>query len=210
MRRMRGFSLLEVLLATSLLAAALLLAFGVLRAAGASVARGEAMSQRNEQMRSVSMLLRTRLQGALGTVFGFDPETGNALRFVGDATSMQFVAELPDYFGRGGPYLQTFKINKRSDAATLEAGFQALSGDQVMPATLPAEPVLVGVKAVRFEYRGLGENGQPTQWAAQWPYPEALPLQVRVHIQAAKEGWPPVVITLPLAGNYVNATRMVL
>ena len=40
-RRAEGFTLLEVLLAVSLLAAALALAFGILRAAGATVERGE-------------------------------------------------------------------------------------------------------------------------------------------------------------------------
>ncbi|MBV2209738.1 MAG: prepilin-type N-terminal cleavage/methylation domain-containing protein [Thermomonas sp.] len=207
MRRARGFSLLEVLLATSLLAAALLLVFGVLRAAGATVARGETLSQHNEQMRSVSALLRARLHSTQGIVFGFDQQTGRSLRFVGDATSMRFVAELPDYFGRGGPYLQTFHIKKQSNAVVLEVGFQALSGGQVLPAAVPTEALLINAKAVQLEYRGLGENGQLTPWQAQWPFPEALPLQVRVRIQDKKEVWPQVLVTLPLAGNYVNAMQ---
>src|SRR5690606_33473967 len=53
MRRTRGFTLIEILLATALLAAGLALAFATLRAAGATADRGEALAQRNEHMRAV-------------------------------------------------------------------------------------------------------------------------------------------------------------
>ena len=43
--RQRGFTLIEILLATALLAAGLALAFATLRAAGATAERGEALAQ---------------------------------------------------------------------------------------------------------------------------------------------------------------------
>ena len=61
-----GFTLIEVLLATMLLAAALTLAFATLRAAGATAQRGEAMAERNERIRAVSEFLRKRIGGAQG------------------------------------------------------------------------------------------------------------------------------------------------
>ncbi|MBS0460830.1 MAG: prepilin-type N-terminal cleavage/methylation domain-containing protein, partial [Proteobacteria bacterium] len=75
-RHAHGFTLLEVLLAVTLLAAALALGFGVVRAAGATVARGELVSQRNERMRAVSEFLRQRIGGAQGIVFAFDQQSG--------------------------------------------------------------------------------------------------------------------------------------
>ena len=53
-----GFTLIEVLLATTLLAAGLALGFATVRAAGATAERGEAMAARNERMRAVSEFLR--------------------------------------------------------------------------------------------------------------------------------------------------------
>ena len=64
MRRSAGFTLLEVLLATALLAMALTLAFATLRAAGATAQRGEALAERNERSRAVSDFLRRRIGGA--------------------------------------------------------------------------------------------------------------------------------------------------
>ena len=58
-----GFTLLEVLLATTLLAAGLALGFATVRAAGATVTRGEAMAARNERIRAVSAFMRHRIGG---------------------------------------------------------------------------------------------------------------------------------------------------
>ena len=112
MRRAGGFTLLEVLLATSLLAAALALGFATLRAAGATAQRGEALAERNERIRAVSDFLRRRIGGAQGIVFELDPATGASKRFEGDANTMRFVADLPDYLGRGGPHLPAFGLGR--------------------------------------------------------------------------------------------------
>jgi general secretion pathway protein J len=57
-RNVRGFTLIEVLLATVLLAAGLALAFATLRSATAMVQRGESIAQRNERIRAVEGFLR--------------------------------------------------------------------------------------------------------------------------------------------------------
>ena len=98
-----GFTLIEVLLATMLLAAALTLAFATLRAAGATAQRGEAMAARNERIRAVSEFLRRRIGGAQGIVFDLDQASGASRRFGGEMERMRFVSDLPDYLGRGGP-----------------------------------------------------------------------------------------------------------
>ena len=43
-------------------------------------------------------------------MFAFDKQSGQSLRFVGEAQSMQFVADLPDYLGRGGPHLHDLQL----------------------------------------------------------------------------------------------------
>jgi general secretion pathway protein J len=49
----RGFTLLEILMSMTLLAAGLALGFATLRAATATVQRGEALADRTERMRAV-------------------------------------------------------------------------------------------------------------------------------------------------------------
>src|SRR3546814_10489987 len=73
--------------------------------ATATAQRGEQLSQRSERMRAVEGFLRRRIASALPIGFATLPDTGEQLRFVGEPTRMRFVADLPDYLGRGGPHL---------------------------------------------------------------------------------------------------------
>src|SRR5690606_5693618 len=82
--RAAGFTLIEVLLATVLLASGLALGFATVRAATATAERGEAIAARTERMRAVEGFLRRRLAGAQTIAFAQDPTNGGTLRFVGE------------------------------------------------------------------------------------------------------------------------------
>lgn len=201
----RGFTLIEVLLATTLLAAGLALAFATLRAATATVTRGEAIAQRSERMRAVEGFLRSRLTGMRPVGFGLNDESGLAQRFVGDARQMRFVSDLPDYLGRGGPYLHTLTIERDGDQYKLTVDLTLVQGGEPVPAARPRPPELLvdGLGAARFRYRTLDRNNKPGQWQAQWPTTEALPLQVEIDLRDADgRAWPPLVVAPPLAGSY--------
>lgn len=205
MKRARGFTLIEILLATALLASALALAFATLRAATASVDRGEAMARRNERMRAVEGFLRARLLAARPVPHGIDERSGLALRFRGEPDAMAFVADLPDYLGRGGPYLHRFSVHGTPGKRRIEVAFDLVQGGEVVSEPRPIAPeVLVeGVAEVRFRYRGLGADNRLAGWQDRWDVPEALPLLVEVQVRdAGGDDWPPVVVALPLAGSY--------
>lgn len=201
--RAAGFTLMEVLLATTLLAAALALAFGILRAAAATVERGEALSQRNERIRAVSTFLRQRIGGAQGIVFALDEQSGRQQRFAGDARSMRFVADLPDYLGRGGPHLHELEVRDAGAGKTLDVAFHLVQAGKALPAARPPEPLADALAGAEFAYRALDANGYPGAWEPDWKTPEALPLQVRVRIRDARGAWPDMIVALPLAGSYL-------
>lgn len=203
-RQAAGFTLMEVLLATSLLAAALALGFGILRAAGATVTRGEAMAERNERIRAVSQFLRQRIGGAQPLAFGLDAASAQTLRFAGDARAMRFVANQPAYLGRGGPQLHLLQVADGGQARRLEVGFQLLRGGEALPASRPPEPLAESLSDVEFAYRTLAADGRPGQWQSVWDNPQALPLQVRVRIRDARGAWPEMLVALPLAGGQLD------
>jgi len=198
-RRVEGFTLLEVLLAVSLLAAALALAFGILRAAGATVERGELIAARNERIRAVSGFLRQRIAGAQGAVYGLDSDSGRSLRFEGDAGSMRFVADLPDYLGRGGPYLHEFTTRHADGKEALLVDFRMIQGDELLEATRPPEPLTQDLADVEFAYRAIDVTGETGPWLSHWTVVDALPQQVRVRIRDGKGAWPDMVVTLKMA-----------
>lgn len=199
-RTAAGFTLIEVLLATVLLAAGLALAFATLRSATAVTTRGEIIAQRNEHMRAVHGYLRARLASAQPIVFATDRATLRQARFLGTAHGMRFVADLPDYLGHGGPYLHEIVAD---DDGRLQVAFDVAQPDrsledvELRARELPRERLADGLRAVRFQYRGLDEDNALGPWQERWETGEVLPLQVRVQVEAA-DGlrWPDLVVTL--------------
>jgi len=209
-RRARGFTLVEVLLATVLLAAGLALAFATLVAATRTATRGENMAERSERMRAVEGFLRTRLTGARAIPFGFDRVTALPQRFVGEPDRMRFVADLPNYLGRGGPYLHDFAIDDEGEdgsaritlsLAMVQAGNTIEEREETRPETL-----VEGLERARFRYRALDAEGRLGEWKERWDTVEQLPLLVEVTLEDADgTAWPPLVVRLPLATSTGNA-----
>jgi general secretion pathway protein J len=203
-RRARGFTLIEVILATVLLASGLALAFASLRAASATATRGEQIAHRDERMRAVSNFLRRRLSSARPIAYAVDATSGQQLRFSGDGSQMRFVADLPDYLGRGGPYVHALHVVRDGDSEHIEVDLAMALGGQTVAESPPRPPeVLVdGLGDVRFRYRGMTADGRLGGWSESWDTPDTLPLQVSIDL-ADKDGraWPSLVVALPLAGG---------
>ncbi len=201
--RQRGFTLIEILLAMTILVAGLALGFATLRAATATASRGEAMAERSERVRAVEGFLRRRLSSALPLAFATEEQTGRAIRFVGEPQRLQFVADLPDYLGRGGPHLHDIEVVRGDGVERLQVSFlTVVAGEAVVERDArPPEPLAEDVIAMRFRYRGLDERRQLTEWLDRWEYGDALPLQVSIEIETASAGrWPAMVVMLPQGG----------
>lgn len=202
--RPRGFTLIEVLLATVLLAAGLALAFATLGVAAKSAQRGELLAERNERMRVVAGFLRTRIGSARPIAYALDPATGAPLRFLGASDRIRFVADLPDYLGRGGPYLHDVWVADDGDSKRLLVEFSLVQNGVALPEDppRPPEPLAEALAGATFRYRGIDADGVLGDWQDQWTDAEQLPLQVSVQL-AADNGntWPELIIALPLAGS---------
>lgn len=196
----RGFTLIEILLATTLLALGLALAFSTLRAATATVERGELIAARSERMRAVDGFLRRRLASATPIAFAIDEDSGRMVRFIGESDRIRFVADLPNYLGRGGPHLHDVAVLDGEDGTRLAVSFaMAVGGGTIEDRDArPAETLVPDLSGARFRYRGLGEDGLLGEWADTWEQVDMLPLQVSVELASRSGGaWPPMVVMLP-------------
>lgn len=204
----RGFTLIEVLLATLLLAGGLALAFATLRSATAMVQRGEAIAQRNERIRSAETFLRRRIASAQVIAFATDPQTQQQIRFLGEPQRMRFVADLPDYLGRGGPYLHDLSVaeGRLLVSFTLVQGGQAIEEAKARP----PEPLASGLRAVRFRYRGIDPEGGLGDWQERWATGEVLPVQVAMDIESA-DGvrWPRLIVALAQGSGSSDESALV-
>lgn len=207
-----GFTLIEVLIATTLLAAGLTLAFATIGAATRTVQRGEGMAAYSERLRAVEGFLRRRLEGARPIPFHYDQATGVAQRFVGEPDRMRFVADLPDYLGRGGPYLHEFAIERDGNDARITLDLRMVLAGQIVEESQPRPPEMLveGLQSARFRYRSFAPDGSLGGWLERWESIDQMPLLVEVTLtDAGGREWPPVVVSLPLAAGMAGVGPMV-
>ena len=120
----RGFTLLEMLVVTGLMALLVLLGLNLMRSTAASATKSEASAERNEQLRSVQSFVRRQMTGALRIPYEFDASNGEATFFSGDREKLQLVANMPGYLSYGGAYLQTFELKRSGENYQLQFQFQ--------------------------------------------------------------------------------------
>ena len=205
-RRVAGFTLLEVLIAITLLALLMAMAFGTLRGAISATRSGERVVSWTDQTRTVQEFLRRQLSHAMRTPFERMEDVGENLVFVADRDTLRYVAPMPGHLANGGPHVQWI----------------AIAGDQLLfdhaqlngydpddpKANNPRDPVLLmeGFSSAHFEYRGLDEAGELGDWSRQWENTQQLPLMVRLMVEFDEPArvWPDLEIPV-LAGSSVPA-----
>jgi general secretion pathway protein J len=200
-RPTRGFTLIEVLVALSLLAFGLALTFGVLRGATGSSERAGQDAQRDERLRAVHGFVRRQLGMALPIAFEFDQSTGEATLFRGSSAKLEFVANMPGYLSRGGPYLQTLSVVHGAGGLQLQFGSQLLTTEGPLKDERAPEILLDGLSEAKFAFRGLDENGKPGSWQPSWPQGSQLPPVVRVSVRFddPRKHWPDLIVPLRLS-----------
>jgi len=206
-RASRGFTLIEVIVAISLLAFGLALAFGAMRGAVKATERAELVSQRGERLRAVQGFLRTQLNAALPIAYELDQETGEATFLRGTSTKLEFVALMPGYLSRGGPYLQTLELARGERGQRLLFRHQLLTPDGALDAEREPVVLLDGIAEGSFEFRTLDAQSRAGAWQREWNAPTQLPPLVRLKIRFSDERrqWPAFVVAtrlgLPFGGT---------
>jgi general secretion pathway protein J len=121
---------------------------------------------------------------------------------------MRFVADLPDYLGRGGPYLHELTLVNGEGGQRLEVAFTLVLAGETKAETPPRAPELLAgpLREATFRYRAMKSDNTIGDWQDQWTAGDRLPLQVEITLQDADgRNWPPMVMTLPLAAGYVGS-----
>ena len=212
----RGFTLIEIILATIVLALGLTIAFASLHTATGSVRRAEAAAARNEHLRAVQGFMYRMLRSAQPLVLSRDPETQGVTFLDGTREQVRFVAAMPGYLSRGGPYVMTLKIapsNAGDGGRRLQFAYAMLVDEKPLEddSKLPPEDLLDGIADAHFEYRGLGPDGEIETWHESWDRVSELPLEIRLQLRFADPSrpWPAFVTGLPLGFARAQAAAVV-
>ena len=196
--RAAGFTLVELLLAITLMSILLGLTYTGLRAATRSAERGEVILAAGGGVRATHQFVRRQLNQMLPLAFELaDNRDQTRVVFVGDSTSIQYVSTMPGYLGSGGPQVQLLELVNGDDGGILQFSHALLQGFE--EARLhDRDPVVLleGVQSAGFEFLGRDEEGMLTPWMQSWDQPGSLPVAVRVYIELPEDlqvQWPELV-----------------
>ena len=193
-RRAGGFSMVEMLLAITLLSMLLALAYGGLRASARATEKGQVILDDSNRIRMAHQFVRRQLTQLQPLTFAEGDMEDQRVVFQGDARRIRYVAPMPGYLGYGGPQVQELEIVQGEEGLELVLSHALLQGFEEQFLYL-REPVLLldKIQQAEFQFLGEDENGEITAWSAAWDNESVLPAAVSLDVAFVEEvyiQWP--------------------
>ncbi len=176
-RHIAGFTLVELLLAITLMSILLGLTYSGLRAATRSSQRGELMLAAGGELRASHQFIRRQLNQMLPLSFA-ETDDVQPLRIVfeGDAQHIKFVAPMPGYLGTGGPQVQLVEVVNGDNGELVIQFSHALLQGFTEDRLHERDPVILleECNSAGFEFLGRDEEGELTGWTTYWDQQDVL------------------------------------
>jgi len=194
MKRTRGFTLVELLLALVLMSMLLALTYGGLRASTRAADKGQEILQESGRIRMAHQFVRKQLNQMTFLGFAENEDDGSRIVFQGDAKRIRFVAAMPGYLGFGGPQVQELALIPGERGQMLVLSHALLQGFEEENLYL-REPIMLvdQIGFAEFSFLGRDENGEFTAWTNLWETPDLLPAAVSLDVEFNEDvylSWP--------------------
>ena len=199
-RRARGFTLMELVVALTLLALMSTVLFGVLGFAGRSWEGGEAKAEAVAAMRLSEGFLRGQLESS--HPLRMRKMAQFPLLFTGTQEELRYAAPLPSRVSGGGIWYYRLAVQQEGERSRLVLERMIPDVDAgALPEFAEAERSILAedIKALRIEYFGRDQGAAlamaPT-WRDRWDDPNRMPLMLRIEVLPAKAApWPVLFVT---------------
>jgi len=192
--RAGGFSLVELLLALTLMSMLLALAYGGLRASIRATDKGQVILEDSSRIRMAHQFVRKQMNQMLPLVFAESEDKLLRSVFEGGRDRIRYVAPMPGYLGFGGPQVQELAFVSGEKGMELVLSHALLQGFEEQHLYERAPIVLVdNIEKAEFAFLTRNELGDLTPWLSEWVDTSLLPEAVAVYIEFNEDvyiGWP--------------------
>lgn len=201
-----GFTLIEVLIAMTLLSVMVVLLFASLKICAQSWEQGEEKITEVNDVAVVYNFFQQHLAAAKPVVNDFSTDETVSFGFQGEAQSLRFVSALPASVGRSGLQQFTLQLQEGEDGQVIKIiltpFFPVSDGEEWRQ----DEAILIKhVKEFKLSYFGSDDGVSEGAWTEEWLDKEVQPQLVKIKIGLENNSyWPEMVIKLNISGVYSN------
>lgn len=196
--RTAGFTLVEVVIALSLVSVIMLGLITAFVTFGNTAARLDRRAIASDDVRLVYGFLRASLASASPRPYLREHDGANVSAFVGGDASLAWLGLMPARHGVGGLYHMRLDLERDDGASRLVLRYRPFRADEPEPDwSDAAEHLLLDeVSALVVAYRRVGSE----EWHAGWHDEQVLPGHVRIGVSLGGSQWPALVVRV-LAGE---------
>jgi len=204
LRVARGFTLVEVLVATALLGLVTLGLLSAMRSFAQTETRIDDRIRMDDDLRVSERFLRTIVSTVSPRLRPTAAGEPKQIDFVGTTDSMRWIGVMPARHGAGGLYrfhLFTRPASADEPTALVLEFFPYVPGFEVAldPAAVQSRAMASGISEVRFRYQD--DVDADEQWLPEWPHPDRLPTRIGLSVLAAAQPWPEILTgVIPVTG----------
>ena len=192
-QRQTGFTLLELMVAITLMGLVLVVLYSGLRLGLNGWDSGEARAEATNRQRLVEEFLRRQLAQSL-TVFQINDRQEAMVVFSGQADRIEFVAPMSAQWGQSGLYRMRLEVRE----GQLWIHWRPYRPGDPDSGEEQARVLLEEVSAAEWAYFGpeRDEDPQP-RWQSVWTPMKRRPLLARLNLTVQRQPWPDLVVALP-------------